>query len=457
MSTLVPLILFAWIPLVVGLFVVLPPRRAVIAAFLVAWLFLPVAGYSLPGLPDYTKMSATCLGVLLGAALFDAGRLTTFRMRWVDLPMGIWCVVPFASSIHNGLGVYDGVSALLNQSVVWGLPYLIGRVYFNNLASLRELAVGLFIGGLVYVPLCLYEIRMSPQLHTWLYGFHQHSFVQTIRYGGWRPTVFMQHGLMVGMWMCMTALTGYWLWCTGSVKRIWGIPIVVLLGGLTMTAVLCKSFGALALGVVGAGVLWTSVKLNTRWLMVGLIGLGPVYMAVRAGGLWSGEELVALAGTIGGEERAGSLQFRMLNEDMLATKALQRPIFGWGGWGRARVYDERGRDMTVTDGLWIIALGNHGVVGLGGLTAALILPGWLVVRRWPPATWQHPALGSVIVLAVMTTLYFIDCIANAMLNPIFTLVVGGVTATAWSRGTVMKSTAQLLRRIEGRHGVVTSS
>src|SRR5690606_38534229 len=224
------------------------------------------------------KMSATCAGVLLGAVLFDTNRLATFRPGWVDWPMGIWCLVPLASSLSNGLGAYDGVSAVVNQTVTWGLPYYIGRVYFRDLASLREQAIGMISGGLIYGPLCLLEIRMRPQLHTWVYGFHQHSFGQTMRFGGWRPTVFMQHGLMVGMWMCMTGLVGFWLWWTKSVRQVWGVPMLGLVVGLGVTAVLCKSFGALALGVLGVGALGLTYYLNTRWVMIGLIALAPAYM-----------------------------------------------------------------------------------------------------------------------------------------------------------------------------------
>ena len=69
------------------LFMLLPPRRAVLTAFLFAWLFLPMAGYRMPGiLPDYTKMSATIMGVMLGALIFDTNRLLSFRLRIWDLP-----------------------------------------------------------------------------------------------------------------------------------------------------------------------------------------------------------------------------------------------------------------------------------------------------------------------------------------------------------------------------------
>src|SRR5690349_6575403 len=142
MGFLVPVTLFGWIPFVILLFALMPPRRAVIAAFLLAWLFLPMAGYSVPGLPDYTKMSATTFGVLMGAALFDTDRLLRWRPKWVDIPMFCWCCTPFVPSYLNGLGIYGGVSEIVRGFIIWGLPYIIGRVYFTDLEGLRELALG---------------------------------------------------------------------------------------------------------------------------------------------------------------------------------------------------------------------------------------------------------------------------------------------------------------------------
>src|SRR3954454_21379896 len=165
MGFLVPLTMFGWIPVVLFLFAILPPRRAVITAFLIAWLFLPMAGYKVRALPDYTKMTATVFGVLMAAAIFDTDRLLSFRPRWVDIPMFVFCCSPFFTSVLNhidGSGVYDGTSQLVTQFVTWGLPYLIGRVYFNDLDGLRELAIGMLIGGLIYVPFCIIEMRLSP-------------------------------------------------------------------------------------------------------------------------------------------------------------------------------------------------------------------------------------------------------------------------------------------------------
>ena len=426
MGPLAHVVMFSWVPVVLGIFALLPPRKAVVASFLTAWLFLPMVEYDLPGLPNYTKMSATCAGVLLGMAVFDFNRLMSFRLRWFDLPVAMWCVSSLFSSLSNGLGLYDGVTAVVARVVTWGLPYLIGRLYFGNLSGLRELARGIVIGGLVYVPFCLFEVRMSPQLHRLVYGFHQHVFAQTVRFGGWRPTVFMQHGLMVGMWMTAASLVGLWLWSTGYVKRLWGIPMLWVVAAVWGTAVLCKSAGALALLAAGVASLFAVKHLRTVAPLVCLVALPLLYMAGRVSGAWSGDGLVDVAGALFGEERAISLQCRQDNENLLMEKAMQRPLFGWGGWGRNRVYDEQGEDVTITDGLWIIGLGMNGIVGLAALTLMLLAPVWMLLMKLSARQWALPAAAAVASLSVLLTLYMIDNLFNGMVNPIFTLVAGGL-------------------------------
>ena len=51
------------------------------------------------------------------------------------------------------------------------------------------IAVGIFIGGLVYAPLCLIEMRLSPQLHRWIYGYMANAFAHSVRGEGYKPTV----------------------------------------------------------------------------------------------------------------------------------------------------------------------------------------------------------------------------------------------------------------------------
>ena len=438
------LVMILWLPIVLYLFIRFPSQRAVVISFIVAWMFLPQrAGFSVPSLPDYERMSATCYSILLATFIYDAQRFSTFKFGWIDLPMLILCLCPFASSISNGLGPYDGISAILDKTVSFGVPYFLGRIYLNNLAGLRQLAMGIFIGGLVYIPLCLYEAKFSPQLHMIVYGYHGiRQFGQSIRLGGYRPNVFMQHGLSVGMWMMAASLIGIWLWQAGILKKLWHIPITVLLVILIVTFVLVKSTGAYIYLGYGIVIMVSAKWFRTAFPLLLLIAIISSYLYMGATGNFSGaqaDQIVFTAQNVAGPDRAQSLEFRLDNEEILGEKARQRMILGWGGWGRNRVYDpDTGEDISVTDSLWIIAFGVNGIVGLFSVFGSSLLPAfsffWL---RYPASTWFNPKVAPVAMLAVVTTLYALDCTLNNQPNPVFTLASGGIA------GVVLKEPEHL--------------
>ncbi len=428
MNEAVPFVMFGWIPAVFALFMFMQPRRAIIVAFIGAWLFLPVAGYTLKGLPDYTKMSATSVGVLMAAVLLGHRRFLSLRLSWIDIPMAIWCAVPLATSLSNGLGVYDGLSGILGRMIKWGLPYFIGRLYFRDKESLRELVWGIFIGGAIYMPLCLLEVRLSPQLHRWVYGYHQHSFRQTYRLGGFRPMVFMQHGLAVGMWMAAASLAAMWLWRLGRHRTLYGVPVWLWAAALIGTLVLCKSINSLVLFAGALGVLFVTEWTRTRLAMVLLLLVPVTYMALRTTQTWSGHGLTDLARVVSNERRAQSLESRLVQENLFSAKARRRPIFGWGGWNRMFPVDEStGRRLTRgIDSLWIIALGTNGFVGLLSWSAALLLPPLVTLWRLPARYWVHPAFVGCGVLTLLLILHVIDCLFNGMFNPVFVLAAGAL-------------------------------
>lgn len=451
MNLLVYLVMFAWIPVVLYLFYRLPVQRALVVCFIGAWLFLPQVAFKVPGLPDITKMSVTCYGILLATLLFDAGRFKTFRLRWVDLPMVVWCLCPIVSSLTNDLGPYDGFATALDQTVTWGFPYFLGRLYLGNLSGLHQLAWGILVGGFVYVPLCLLEVRLSPQLHNWVYGFHAHSFAQTIRYGGFRPTVFMQHGLMVGMWMMSATLIGIWLWKTGTLKTLWNVPFWCLVLVLVVTFVLVKSTGAYALLLLGVLLLllltWSRTSVPLLLIILAMSG----YLWLGTTGSLSAQQthqLITFTTQVTDLDRAQSLAFRLEHEQLLSAKARQKALFGWGGWGRARITDLYGRDLSITDSLWIITFGNLGILGLVSLMGVLLLPiVSLLWLRYPVATWSHAAVAPVAVLAVILLLYTIDCLVNAHVNPVFTLVAGGLSGLVAQERQVQRGVmGRVLRR-----------
>src|SRR6516162_10283778 len=134
MTALVPLFLLGWILISVVLFARLPRQHAVIAVFVLGTLFLPVI-YSEPtidGMPaplslpagKLTKLNAISYAALIASLLFDGSRWLSYRPRAFDLPVVALCVCPMFSSLANDLGLYDGAAESLNQTMIWGVPYL---------------------------------------------------------------------------------------------------------------------------------------------------------------------------------------------------------------------------------------------------------------------------------------------------------------------------------------------
>jgi hypothetical protein len=451
---------------------VLKPRHAVLVAYIGGWMFLPVFGIKIPRVPDLSKITATSFGVLLGACIFDIRTILKFRPKWYDLPMLLWCIFPYYTSVKNGLGSWDGYSNIFFQVATWGLPYFIGRCYFKDWESFRELGIALMIGGLIYIPFCLFEVKMSPQLHKFVYGRSPHAITQEKRWGGYRPQVFMQSGLAVGMWMTAASLVGTWMWVTGSLKRLWGMPVGALLCVLLPTTVLCKSTGALMFLFAGLGTLfWIRWFRNPIPLLI-LIAVPPVYMYERASLNWDGEWLKAQAFKMFGEERGQSLATRIDAENQLTQHALQDAPDKWFGFGKwdiddpdvvpwrineiyfrenkilasehvkyvknkkgelvKKKWNEPGplyrvvKDRTITDGLWVITLGQFGLASLIALTVTLLLGALIMLMRVPMRFWDHPMVAPAAALSILLVLDMSDNLLNGMLNPVFILCLGGI-------------------------------
>jgi len=390
-------------------------------------------------------MTAVNAVVLMGVLLFDSAGLRAFRPRIWDLPILVWVLCPFASSVANGLGAYDGLSGVLEFTLTWGVPYLLGRTYFQSPETVRMLAIGVFIGGLIYMPLCIWEIRMSPQLHRIVYGFHPTKFHMTWRLGGYRPVVFMQHGIALGLWMAVTSMMGIWLWRARAVKSLSGIPTAWLAMPLLVTTVLCRSLGGLALLALGLGVLLMIKLTRSGWPLLAFALIPPLYVGVRATGVWHPHVLVNIANRIDAD-RARSMQGRLDQEDVLTVKAWQRSVFGWGTYGRNRTLDDKGEWATRTDSLWIITFGQRGLVGLVSLGLLFVLPSFLLIRTLRGGSWSAAAAAPAVVLAVGTTMYAGDRLMNAMPNPVFYLMIGSVIGLALSARKVSGPVRSLVRK-----------
>lgn len=428
MTFAVPIALFGWIPAVLAMYALLPARRAMIASLVAGWLLLPQASYPIPYMPNLDKANVISFAALLGALLFDLKTVLRFRPGWIDLPLLMLCGWAIPSAAANGMGVYPGVAATVHNLTVWGMPWLLGRLYIRDAAALRDLAVAMFVGGVCYIPLCLFEVRMSPTLHYHLYGFHQHQWAQTIRFGGWRPTVFLPHGLDVGIWMASACIIGIALWRSRSMRQWMGLPMGLVLLALLVTTALCKSLGSLMLLTAAIGVfIFVGV---TRWriALLAVVIAAPIYMAGRITNLASRDLILSVMTDTVTFGRQGSLDARLKQEDVLTDRAMQKPLVGWGPWGDFR-HDDTGDSLVrATDGMWLILVGKYGLPGLAAFVAALLLPAAIVLIRLPVQTWFTPQVAPAIGLATVITLNVIDSLFNATRNPVI-FAVGGALAT----------------------------
>lgn len=419
--------LFGWPLVALVLFSTLPARRAILIIVLGGWLFLPVASFNLPGLPPYNKLIATNLAAFLGAILVDARSWRGLRLTVWDAPMIAWLIVPFVSAISAKGDAYDGLSAVLEQLLQWGLPYALGRVYFSDRVGVRELAMGVVIAGLVYAPLCLWEIRMSPRLHLQLYGMRQHNmFGQARRLEGWRPMVFMQHGLAVALFMAAATVTAFWLAVSRSWTRLWGLPAWAYVLLLVVTTVLCKSMAAVGLMFVAMGAL---VALRVPRMRLGLVVMAVipmVYIGLRASGAWDGSQFISLAEAIS-ETARDSITTRVESEDAFLSKLGGSRLFGFSrsGW---KVLDKNGNLAAIPDGLWIISAMRTGLVGVVALYATFVIPPLLALRRMTTMAAATSLAGPQAALAAVLLMFANDCLLNAMLNPIFPLIAGVLVA-----------------------------
>ncbi len=425
MTILVPIMLFGWVPLAVILFNCLKPHRAVLFIVIGGWLLLPTAVYNLPGLPEYSKSTAIALGLILGGRLSGKRQVTFFSWKIYDLPMVIWCLSPIITSLTNQLGLYDGLSTAWGHFVGWLVPYLAGRIYITSHEKLRDLCLGIVFGGILYVFLCLFEVRMSPQLSKILYGFFPHDWKQHWRYGGWRPIVFLQHGLMVALWMANSSTIAFWLWRSRIIKCLKGIPMSLFVMLLVITSLLCKSANGWFFLTLGCGCYF--MRRSNKIFLFLLLGV-PLYLALRISGVLSGQDVEMVAATIFDPERVSSLSFRLLQEDLFLERAMESPLFGWGGYSRGWPIDpETGRRMIkAIDALWIIILISKGFLGLVSFVGSMLIGPWLVLQSMKKAENQNLFIPDSVVLSLVVICFMIDCLVNAMVNPIYIMISGAL-------------------------------
>ncbi|WP_298976344.1 O-antigen ligase family protein [uncultured Roseobacter sp.] len=468
------LVIYCWPIVALILFKRLSLPLAICWSIIAGYLLLPFGPrLDLPLLPQFDKHSIPVLAVTLFVLLrvsrdavsgtrgqqvaaspvltgwlprHPAGRLLFFclALSTVMTVVTNGDRLVYGSLAIPGLRTYDIFSNLMTL-VITLLPLLVARKCLATDDAHKDLLMVLALAGFAYAFLVLYEVRMSPQLNNIVYGYYPASWRQNIRGDGFRPLVFIRHGLWLSIFMAcalMAAIAYMRVSAPEKKPRLWAMIIWIALALLlskSMTSLIIVTFLAPVILIFTA---------RMQVLVAAIIAITVLlYPMLRGSGLVPTDQVVQVIEKIN-PQRANSLQFRFNNEDILLEKANDRPLFGWGGWGRFRVYDSRGRDVSTTDGRWTISIGGEGWFGylsrFGLLTIPIVL---MMLRR---QKYEISRATSALCLILAGNL--VDLIPNAGLTNITWLIAGALLgrleqeAVLHSR-TTSQPVAQVFERI----------
>lgn len=270
-----------------------------------------------------------------------------------------------------------------------------------------------------------------------------------IRDGGFRPLVFLEHAIWAAFFMAVALVAAVSLWRQPASPNRPAARLASAIDGTPpapRTDPAPAAHGALLAAGFLAGVLVAAKTLAPmlhaallvpavaflsprRQLLLALVlgGLALAWPAARALDAVPQDFLLTRAAAID-PERAASLKFRFDNEVALYDRAMEKPLFGWGSWGRGQLHNPVDGTLTsVTDGRWIITLGNFGWVGFIAEFGLLLAP-VLLLWRASRACGRIPPHGGA--LALILAANMVDLIPNATLTPITWLVAATLAGQA---------------------------
>ena len=266
------------------------------------------------------------------------------------------------------------------------------------------------LSALACLPFSLIEGVLGPLVYDAVYETHPFRADGAVRYVGFRPLGFFEHGNQFGLWISLGALAALWLAISSGAAR-WRWVAATLLA----MALAAHRSARIALLVLGATGLSAFVHVRPRLLAAGarsaLIAIGgavylsgvDAFQAIAKDTSW-GREIV---NSIRGAGR-GSFTWRIAQDQKLLADAVARPVTGSAQWDWWRAKETRP---------WGLSLLIVGQFGLGGLLFALATPlgpalrvAWVAARgdAWRPQ-------GPPLLLASIAALTVIDALLNSFL------------------------------------------
>jgi hypothetical protein len=432
------LVFFGWPVVVLWLLFSYPTKKAIFIAITSAVLLLPTAfTIDPPLLPPLDKETITGLSLIVLLFLmrkkfiiFQPGLITKlYIVYFIAMVITIELnTVPIitAKKYLPGLTHYDAFSYIV-RTILNTMPFFLGRFFSTNVKDIEGYFKILVVMALIYSIPMLIELKISPQLHYMVYGIQPTQFLQQVRESGYRPMVFIGHGLALAFWFS-TAVIAAGVLFKNKIRTSFASPLAVLCY-LIIILFLCKTWSAMLyvmFGLLFVFKLKPSKQIKLSLIIASMVILYPLAKVV---GVFPSKEIVSTISQYS-PARAQSLEFRFQNEDAMLEHALKKPFFGWGGWGRNRIYSkEDGRDLSVIDGRWIGELGVNGVVGFL-LTYIILLTPLYYAQKTIHYIKDSKDQVYFASLAVILMIGIVDSIPNSGMGPMHLFFAGILIAQA---------------------------
>jgi hypothetical protein len=130
---------------------------------------------------------------------------------------------------------------------------------------------------------------------------------------------------------------------------------------------------------------------------------------------------------------------RLENDSLIVGRAMESPLFGWGGWGRWRVRDDFGNDITISDSWWGILLGTTGVFGLVAAYGTFMAPMFVLIRQRSCKRIFEGSKRAAWAVGMAILLFVLDTLVNAMPNTGFILAAGAMASFVVRRSAPVRA------------------
>lgn len=427
-----PTVYLAFVGLAPLLTARLAAQRAVWLVYFAGLMFLPplaygevsraqtfewrIIGNALPADSPAGSALVAAFAALLVAAMRDGKRLISWRPGLIDLPMALFCLWPLAQERLLGTpSIPSGPLGALWLSLVWGVPWVLGRIYLTSPANRSAFVQMMVITALALVPFAYLETIADWRLHEILVGPHPFSYDGARRYLGYRPLLLFENGNQYGLYMCLAALFAVVAAIAQPrhARRPWTIIAAII---LVLTALASQSIGAIMLvGAAGGAIMLSQWLRSARWILAfGAVGAAAL-LAAYSTGMVPVRQIAEETGIAGPAkamfEMTGrrSLAWRANQNDKTADLLRNNLPLGAGQW------DWFVPARTRPWGLWSLMAGQYGLVPLVALALAVAAGWW---RRSQPAGKPDVARGEILTLQLFrigTLVVIVDAALNSFI------------------------------------------